>query len=106
MKGLLVKDFLCIKQQAKILFMLLLFFAAFSIIAKGGAMMAVTGLTLAAALVIIMNTFAFDDGAKWDIYAFSLPVRKKQIVFEKYIFTLIMTVAASLLSGIFCAVSQ
>lgn len=101
MKGLLIKDFLYLKQQGRALLVLLIFFVAFAFMSKGGAMTAISGLAVAVTLVVVINTFAFDEGSKWDIYAFSLPVRKKRIVLEKYVFLLLMTAAVTLISEIF-----
>lgn len=106
MKGLLIKDFLYLKQQGRALLVLLIFFVAFAVMSKGGAMTAISGLAVAVTLVVVINTFAFDEGSKWDIYAFSLPVRKKQIVLEKYVFLLLMTAAVTLISGIFAFAFQ
>lgn len=106
MKGLLVKDFLCIKQQAKISFISLIFLAVFSVTATDEGVIGISCVAAAMVLGSMMSLFSFDEQAKWDTFALSLPMKKGQIVFEKYIFMFIITVAASLFSGILGFVLQ
>lgn len=107
MKGLLVKDFLYLKKQGKTLVILILFFAVFGIVSGEKEINTfIGGVITAVSLVLVINTLAFDESCKWDIYAFSLPVSRKVAVSEKYVFMVIVSVCLSVLGGVLYCVSQ
>lgn len=107
MKGLLIKDFLYMKQQGRTLLVLLIFFAVFSVMSGKSELNAfIGGFITAVSLVLVINTLAFDEACKWDVYAFSLPLSRKQAVLEKYVFMLIVSACSLVLGGVLYSVSQ
>lgn len=85
MKGLLLKDLLCLKSYRKTIFIFLICFGLGGInnpifILIGSAMITTMCVTV---------TFSYDNLANWDQYALTLPVTKKQLVISKYILNFI-----------------
>ena len=97
MKGLILKDLLNLRKNLKTIIIMCLFYTLlFS--------------TLFA--MQILTTFSYDDYSKWNMYALSLPITKKQLVLSKYIlgisfiifggvFSFILTSLLSLFKGSF-----
>jgi len=83
MIGLLLKDLLCLKKVgAKMGIVLGIYIVIFVASGNIGFLGAIIILILT---MLSMNTFAYDELAKWDYYALSLPVTKRQIVLSKYL---------------------
>jgi len=95
MIGLLLKDLLCLKKvggkMGIVLAIYIVIFVASGNISFLGAMIILI-LTM-----LSMNTFAYDEMAKWDYYALSLPVTKRQIVLSKYLLVLFFDVISILI---------
>ena len=104
MKGLLLKDFLMIKGNVR---SVLLFLVVFCLIALEGNdfLLFVPALI---SFMMFMTTFSYDEYNKWDPYAITLAVKRKEIVFAKYLgsfillfFSLIITFLVALGIGIY-----
>lgn len=107
MKGLIYKDFLLIQRQGKVLIYLLLFYMVFFLLLGRSASSSVSGGNIAGIIsaiavmmeiILIINTFAYDESSKWDEYALSLPVGIKGIVGAKYLFILLFSAFMALFS--------
>ncbi|NLZ80721.1 MAG: ABC-2 transporter permease [Clostridiales bacterium] len=86
MKGLLIKDLLLLKKQKVHLIYLcsLLFYIFYTLLlAKENSMIITMSMLLCTMLTI--TTISYDDLAKWDKYALSMPVTRKDIVNAKYL---------------------
>ena len=90
MLGLIKKDFLIVKNNLKlIIIMLMMFF-----------IMALQGefdITFVLPFIVVMlfiSTFSYDEFNKWDAYAITLPNGRKNIVKSKYIASLILVIGA------------
>lgn len=97
MKGLLIKDFLNLKQQLKTLLVILIFFTFISIQSSNPIYL----VTMASILVSMMSitSMAYDDLAKWDVYVQTMPIKKEDIVKSKFILLLILTTIPLMISG-------
>lgn len=85
MLGLIVKDLLCLKKSAfKLIIILGLYIVIFS---SADNIIFLCTMIIMISTTLILNTFAYDELSKWDYYALSLPVTKKQIVLTKYLLT-------------------
>ena len=105
MTGFLIKDFLYLKQHAKFFLLLVVFYAVlFSSFQKEGVASFLTTLIVVMGTTLVLNSFAYDELAKWDRFAFSLPVTRTQTVLSKYLFTLILGAIFSLF-GLIATVS-
>ncbi len=99
MTGLLIKDFLCLKKNGKTFLTMALFYGVFFLLSRqqeSGAEAAgfLSALVVVLSLTFVVNSFAFDELARWDRFAFSLPVTRRQVVLAKYLFTLILAAGA------------
>ncbi len=102
MKGLMMKDLLLLKQSAKFL---LLFLAIFCITGlwSGNPSFFVSMAALLCA-TSLNSTFSYDAQAKWEQFALSAPVSRRQLVGAKYLLALLMTVFATALWLVFLAI--
>ena len=106
MKGLLYKDLLLIRRQAKFLLLMLAVYAfTFILAARGGdpvssagAAGIVTAFAVMLETVLVINTMAYDESAKWDGYARTLPVGPGGVVGAKYLFVLLFSAAMAALA--------
>lgn len=98
MKGLLYKDWSMIVGSYKINFVfLLIFYGLITVMTQmtflGYAMVFVVGMYAS-------STIAMDENSHWDAYARTLPVSPRQIVAVKYLLTLVLTLAGTVLAGL------
>lgn len=93
MSGLLLKDFYILKKYMTyaVIFLVVSVFEPTLL-----PIMSIIFITL-----LGMTSFSYDDMAKWDKYANVLPITRKQIIGEKYIFILICILAVTLVDIIF-----
>ena len=84
MKGLLIKDILNMKNYMKQLVLVLIFFIAYGIFLKNGTFVG-TMITLMLSMQVI-TTMSYDENAKWDKYALTMNINRKDIIISKYIF--------------------
>ncbi|MEG0614919.1 MAG: ABC-2 transporter permease [Oscillospiraceae bacterium] len=55
--------------------------------------------------LVVVTTFAYDNLAKWDVFAATMPISRAKIIISKYIFTLIfVTITTTISIGIVVAV--
>ncbi|MDF2631777.1 MAG: putative transporter, permease protein [Caproiciproducens sp.] len=87
MLGLIVKDLLCLKKSAlKMVVILGLYIVIFY---SANNIVFLCAMIIMISTMLILNTFAYDELSKWDYYALSLPVTKKQIILSKYLLTVL-----------------
>ncbi|QAT48524.1 ABC-2 transporter permease [Caproiciproducens sp. NJN-50] len=100
MTGLILKDLLYLKQTAKVLISLLVFYLALFTAtgSKDSASGILSGVVIMLTIILSSNAFAYDEAAKWRVYELSLPVAKSRIVLARYLITLIFSTALALLS--------
>ena len=84
MKGLIIKDILNLKNYMKQLILVLIFFIAYGIFLKNGTFVG-TMITLILSMQVI-TTMSYDEYAKWDKYALTMNINRKDIIISKYIF--------------------
>jgi len=87
MLGLVVKDLLCLKKTALKMVVILGLYIVIFFSANNIAFLC--AMIIMISTMLILNTFAYDELSKWDYYALSLPVTKKQIVLGKYLLTVL-----------------
>lgn len=91
MIGLLFKDFLCMKKaMLRIALILGVYVVIFFFSDQGTAF--ISSMIILLSTMLVMNAFAYDEISKWDYYALSLPITKKQLVLTRYLLTLLMSV--------------
>ena len=109
MKGLILKDLLNLRKNLKTIISMCLFYTLlFSTLNPTF----LSGMITILFAMQILTTFSYDDYSKWNMYALSLPITKKQLVLSKYIlgisfiifggvFSFILTSLLSLFKGSF-----
>lgn len=94
MKGLILKDLLNLKSTFKTLGIMIFFFACVFIPQGNGFIFGIIILMFA---MMVVTTISYDDLAKWDAYAITMPVTRKEIVMSKYLIMVILnTIGAGL----------
>ena len=97
MKGLIIKDILNLKNYMKQLILVLIFFIAYGIFLKNGTFVG-TMITLMLSMQVI-TTMSYDEYAKWDKYALTMNINRKDIVLSKYVF-FIMSIIIGMVVGV------
>lgn len=100
MKGLILKDLLNLKSTFKMLGLMIFVFAVIYI-PQGNDF--IFGMIILMVAMMVVTTISYDDLAKWDAYALTMPLTRKEIVLSKYlVMTLLNTLGAilSLIVGI------
>ena len=82
MAGLIYKDLVNLKAQAKVMGILIIVYGVIALTSDNTVMLGAMLSVLAAMLPI--TAMAYDDKAKWDKYAMTMPVSRKDLVLSKY----------------------
>lgn len=96
MKGLLIKDLLNVKNQAKIYILLLLLYLGFSLLTQNFYF--ASSMLILLSVILVINTFAYDEKAKWDKYALTMNCQRKHLVLEKYVLSICLMIIGFFLS--------
>lgn len=91
MMGLILKDMLNLKSYAKMLLLFGAIFGFFSFVTDDSSTLDVMFAMICGMLVL--TTMSYDDLAKWDRYALTMPITRKEIVRSKYIDAMIFSAA-------------
>ena len=88
MKGLLMKDLLNLKRQGGIILLVL---AMYGLFAFSSGMSEVLGSMICVfGAMLPVTALAYDERAKWDKYALTMPVTRRQMVLSKYLLGLLL----------------
>ncbi len=93
MLGFIKKDLLMIKSNIKIFAILLLIYVVMAFQGQ----MDLSFLLPFMSVMIMMSTFSYDSYNKWDAYTISLPDGRKNSVKAKYLATLILIIATTII---------
>ena len=87
MKGLILKDIINMKMYGKSMLILILFFGVTGAFqgSTATALPMLGSMSVVLTMIVTINTFSFDAAAKWDGYALSMPIRRKDVVASKYL---------------------
>lgn len=99
MKGLILKDLLNLKKYVKSLAIIIIFFAVLFI--SQNNIYALNGVVIILCSMMVITTMGYDNFAKWDKYALTMPVTRRDIVLSKYLLMLILTGIGVILSLLF-----
>ncbi|MFZ2537376.1 MAG: ABC-2 transporter permease [Oscillospiraceae bacterium] len=98
MKGLILKDFLNMKSYMKILGLMIL--VQFVIFIPQGDVSFISGFIILLCTMMVITTISYDDMAKWDRYALTMPITRKEMVLSKYVIMLIFSISGAILNSI------
>ena len=96
MKALFLKDLFVSRKYLKTLVMLLAFYIVIAVMMKDAAF--ISGCCVFITLLFLMTSFAYDETAKWDAYALSMPVSINSIVGSKFLILFVSVLAGALSS--------
>lgn len=96
MKGLLLKDIISLKQQAKIYLIIIVIWGVVSFVNHDGIFFGMCMILFT--MMIPMTSMAYDDRSKWDRYALTMPVSRRDMVLSKYLLALVFAAATLLLT--------
>ena len=103
MIGLVLKDLLVLRKTLR---SYLLFLGLYALLAIMGMfdLSIVTAMIQVMLMMLPIGAFSYDEYAKWDRYALSLPLTRKAIVGARYLFTLLLGLAGSGLGLVICVI--
>lgn len=96
MKGLIMKDLLNLKKYAKLVAGMFLILTVYAIVLKDATFL--TAMIPLYFTMMTISSFSYDDLAKWDSYALSMPITRKDMVLSKYLLALILQVVGTVIS--------
>lgn len=97
MIGLLLKDLYTMRQYGKTMLLMLIFFGVISAGLDNPAIFFESFIILMSTTLAI-TSFSYDTAAKWDRYALSLPVTRKEVVASKYLLSILLCLVGTAFS--------
>ena len=98
MAGLFIKDLYNIRKYVKQIGLTVILFAFFAFNLKSPSYL--VGMIVMMSSMLVITTMSYDETAKWDKYALTMPIVRKDIVLSKYIFLFFTVVTGTVISGI------
>ncbi|MGB4659263.1 MAG: ABC-2 transporter permease [Mobilitalea sp.] len=102
MKGLIIKDFINLKKNAKIFSVVTLLYIFMAYMQKDASFF--SGIFTMVFAILTLSLYSYDDMAKWDSYALTMPVSKENIVQGKYLMMLLLTAIGTTISLLFTVI--
>lgn len=103
MRGLLLKDFYILRGYSKTMLFMFAFFALISVGLDNPALL-FEAFIIFMSMMVTITSFSYDALAKWERYALSLPVSRKEIVGAKYLLSVILCLGGAVISFLVSAV--
>ena len=101
MTGLVLKDFLVLRKALRTYVLFLIFYLILAIFGLFSISF-ITAFVQIIVMILPMSSFAYDDLAKWDRYAMTLPLGRRAVVRAKYAFVLLMILVAAAFALLSC----
>ncbi len=98
MIGLLVKDIYNLGKNVKQLSISLVLFFVLAVNMKSASYLVFMMLLLSSMLVL--TSLSYDEMAKWDKYALTMPIKRSELVKGKYILFLLLTSISTIISNV------
>ncbi len=89
MTGLILKDFINLKKNVKIFAVLAVLYGFMAFTTTDASFFSSMFTMLIA--ILTLSVYSYDELAKWDVYALTMPVSREDIVRGKYIIMLLLT---------------
>ena len=94
MTGLVLKDILVLRKSLKTYLLFLIFYFVMALLDLFSIAF-ITAFVQIIVMILPMSSFAYDDLAKWDRYAMTLPLGRRAVVRAKYLFVILMILGAA-----------
>ena len=102
MKGLLIKDFRLMRGQ-RTFFLSIIAISILTAVTSSNTLFAISFLGFVCPM-FVLSSISYDEFDNGNAFLFSLPITRKGYVFEKYIFGLILSIAALIFSTAVCLI--
>lgn len=102
MKGLLIKDFRLMRGQ-RTFFLAIIAISILTAVTSSNTLFAISFLGFVCPM-FVLSSISYDEFDNGNAFLFSLPITRKGYVFEKYIFGLILSIAALIFSTAVCLI--
>ena len=99
MKGLILKDLLNLRKQARIILLFVGFYFVLGIINQNGDSFG--GVVALLFAMLAVTALAYDERAGWDKYALTMPVSRNDLVISKYLLGVLLSFVGFLLNLFF-----
>ncbi|MBC8586881.1 ABC-2 transporter permease [Paratissierella segnis] len=96
MKGLLIKDLINLKKSFGTIIAMIVLYFLFAY--QSGDPSILVGMIVFLLTMMSITSMSYDDMAKWDKFALSMPISRKTIVYSKYILAVLLSLAGLVLS--------
>ena len=98
MTGLIIKDFLNLKSSLKTSLLILIPFSFMAYKSQDP-------IYLMSVFILIISmqsisAISYDNLAKWDIYALTMPISRGKMVISKYILSILLSIISLIISGL------
>ena len=103
MTGLILKDVLVLRKALRSYALFLFFYMGMAAVGLFSISF-ITAFMQVIVMILPMSAFAYDEQAKWDRYALTLPVGRRAVVTARYLFMLLMVLVAALFALASCLV--
>jgi hypothetical protein len=91
MKGLILKDIINMKRNAKFLLAMAVLYGFMAFSMESSSFF--SGVFTLIFATMTLYSFSLDEIAKWDGYALTMPIKRENVIQGKYLFMLILTFA-------------
>jgi ABC-type transport system involved in multi-copper enzyme maturation permease subunit len=98
MTGLILKDLYNLKRYLKQIGLIFVIFGFLALQSKDPTLF--IGMVTMIFSMLVITSMSYDDFAKWDKYALTMPILRKDIVLSKYILFIILMIVGTVASGI------
>lgn len=96
MKGLIIKDFINLKKSLKMFLIMSVLYFFIAINTDNPYFF--TSMLAVLLTITTISLFAFDEMAKWDVYALTMPLDRRKIIQARYLTMLLLTLTGAALS--------
>lgn len=97
MTGLIIKDILNLKKSLMTSLVMLLFFSLTAY--QSGDPKFLVGTIVLIISMQSISSISYDDLAKWDIYALTMPISRRKLVMSKYILSILLSITSLIISS-------
>lgn len=104
MTGLILKDFINLKKYIRIQLAIIVFYSV--IFLPQGKIDFICAFFVFLGAFPVMSAIAFDDTSKWNSFATTMPIERKDLVLSKYLLMIIFLLCSGLLCFILLTVSS
>ena len=99
-KGLLLKDIYELWAQGKVLFLLIFVYLLAPLFVESTSMNSLASVAMLLCAMFPANSIGYDERSKWDRYALSMPVSKKQLHASKFLLGLLAIVSGAVVQAV------